>query len=269
MQQLTVERDGPVAIVRFENPPRGYMNATTLADLEEVTLALDADNSVRVVIWTGAMHDVFIRHYDTDELAAMGRALQGKGKSFGAERLLPERNLDIIFNRLGASPKPQIAAINGACMGGGLEFALACDMRFAATGNYRMGQIEIDLAILPGGGGVVRTARMIGAARAMELCLLGEAFGPDEAARLGLVNAVVGDALAHARSVAHRLAAKSPRAVAHIKRIARAAAEPGDSAALALERTLFLDLLVQPEAVQALDAYNAGTLQLTDRKAPG
>ncbi|MEC9346528.1 MAG: enoyl-CoA hydratase/isomerase family protein [Pseudomonadota bacterium] len=269
MQQLSMERQGAVAVVRFNNPPKGYMNATTLADLEEMTLALDADDAVRAVVWTGAMPGIFIRHYDTDELAAMGRALQAKGKSFSADRPLPERNLDIIFNRLAASPKPQIAAINGTCMGGGLEFALSCDMRFAAAGDYRMGQIEIDLAILPGAGGVVRTARMIGAARAMELCLTGEAFGPAEAARLGLVNEVVpGDVLAHALSVATRIAAKSPRAVAHIKRIARAANEPGDDAALTLERTLFLDLLVQPDAVQALDAYNAGTLQLTDRKVP-
>ncbi len=266
LQQLLIERDGPVALVRFNNPPQGFMNSATLEDLEAATLEFDSDDAVRAVVYTGSQPDVFIKHYDTSELAGMARHMRKREMSFSPERMLPERNIDIIFNRIGASRKPHIAAINGACMGGGLEFALACDLRYARAGDYRMGQIEIALGILPGAGGVARTAKMIGAARAMELCLLGEAFSPAQAAELGLVNELVqGDVLARAMEVAHRIAGYPPLPVAHIKRIARAAADPADPQALALERTLFMDLMVQDEAVELLDAYNDGTLTFSDR----
>lgn len=267
MKQLKVERRGPVALVRFDNPPHGYMNNDTLGDLETLIAELDAQADVRAVVYTGAMDDVFIRHFDTDVLADMSRSLREKQLSFSADRPLPPRNIDRVFDAIAASPKPHIAAINGACMGGGLEFALACDMRFAVDGDHRMGQIEIALGILPGAGGVVRTARMIGASKAMELCLLGEAFSPKQASEMGLLNGLVtGDVVAHALDVAERIAAHAPLAVQHIKRIARAANEPGDAEALALERTLFLDLLVQDEALTNLEAYNAGTLKLRDRE---
>ncbi|WP_417517070.1 enoyl-CoA hydratase/isomerase family protein [Minwuia sp.] len=267
MKQLKTERHGPILLVKFDNPPKGYMTDDTLADLDELCVEIDRDPDIRAAVYTGADPETFIYHFDTDVLSGMADAVRRKNLSFSADRILPERNIDIVFNRIANSPKPHIAAINGNCMGGGLEFALACDMRFAKAGDYRMGQIEIALGILPGAGGVVRTAKMIGASRAMELCLLGEAFGPAQAKELGLVNDVIdGDVVAHAMDVAERIAAHAPLAVQHIKRIARAANEPGDADALGLERTLFLDLLVQDEAVENLAAYNAGTLKLKDRK---
>lgn len=268
MKQLKTERHGSVLLVRFDNPPKGYMDGGTLDDLEELTKEIDENPDIRAAVYTGADPETFIYHFDTNVLSQMADGMRSKGMSFSDDKMLPERNIDIVFNRIAASPKPHIAAINGNCMGGGLEFALSCDLRFAAAGDYRMGQIEIALGILPGAGGVVRTARMIGASKAMELCLLGEAFGPAEAKRLGLVNELVeGDVVAHAMDVAQRISAHAPLAVQHIKRIARAANEPGDAGALALERTLFLDLLVQDEAVDALAAYNRGDLQLSDRKS--
>lgn len=267
MKQVQTEQHGPVLLVKFNNPPKGYMDGGTLDDLEEITKEVDADPDIRAAVYTGSDPDTFIYHFDTNVLSEMADGMRAKDMRFTDDKILPERNIDIVFNRIAASAKPHIAAINGNCMGGGLEFALSCDMRFAKSGNYRMGQIEIALGILPGAGGVVRAARMIGTGKAMELCLLGEAYGPEEAARMGLVNAVIeGDVVAHAMSVAERIAAHAPLAVQHIKRIARAAHEPGDATALGLERTLFLDLLVQKEAVENLAAYNRGDLKLTDRK---
>ena len=111
MQQLLIERDGPVALVRFNNPPQGFMNSATLEDLEAATLEFDSDDSVRAVVYTGSQPDVFIKHYDTNELAGMARHIQKRGMKFSPERMLPERNIDIIFNRIGASTKPHIAAI--------------------------------------------------------------------------------------------------------------------------------------------------------------
>lgn len=268
MKQLTTERHGPVLLVKFNNPPKGFMDGGTLDDLEQITQEVDADPDIRAAVYTGTDPETFIYHFDTNVLSEMADGMRARSMSFTDDKILPERNIDQVFNRIAASAKPHIAAINGNCMGGGLEFALSCDMRFAKAGNYRMGQIEIALGILPGAGGVVRAARMIGTAKAMELCLLGEAYGPEEAHRLGLVNAVVdGDVVAHAMDVAARISAHAPLAVQHIKRIARAAHEPGDAGALGLERTLFLDLLVQDEAVDNLAAYNRGDLKLQDRKS--
>lgn len=267
MKQLKTERHGSVMLVKFNNPPRGFMDGGTLDDLEQVTREVDANPDIRAAVYTGNDPETFIYHFDTNVLSEMADGMRSKDMSFSDKKLLPERNIDIVFNRIAASAKPHIAAINGNCMGGGLEFALSCDLRFAKAGDYKMGQIEIALGILPGAGGVVRTARMIGAAKAMELCLLGETFNPAQALGLGLLNGVVeGDVVAHAMSVAERMAAHAPLAVQHIKRIARAANEPGDAEALALERTLFLDLLVQQEAVDALAAYNRGDLTLHRRK---
>lgn len=267
MKQIQTERHGPVLLTRFNNPPKGFMDGGTLDDLEEITREIDANPDIRAAVYTGADPETFIYHFDTNVLSQMAEGMRAKKMGFTADKILPERNIDIVFNRIAASTKPHIAAINGNCMGGGLEFALACDLRFARSGNYRMGQIEIALGILPGAGGVVRTAKMIGAAKAMELCLLGEAFGPAEAHRMGLVNGLIeGDVVGHAMDVAARISAHAPLAVQHIKHIARAANEPGDREALGLERTLFLDLLIQDEAVNALAAYNDGTLKLTDRK---
>lgn len=266
MKQIQTERHGPVLLVRFNNPPKGFMDGGTLDDLEEVTLEVDRNPDIRAAVYTGSDPDTFIYHFDTDVLSQMADQMRGRNLSFSADKPLPERNIDVVFQRIADSPKPHIAAINGNCMGGGLEFALACDLRFARAGDYRMGQIEIALGILPGAGGVVRTARMIGAHKAMELCLLGEAFSPAQADRMGLLNGLIeGDVVAHALSVAERISGHAALPVQHIKRIARAANEPGDREALALERTLFLDLLVQDEAVAALAAYNDGSLKLTDR----
>ena len=158
-----------------------------------------------------------------------------------------------MLRRLEALDKLSIAAINGTCMGGGFEFALACDLRIAAAGDYPIGLPEINIGLLPGAGGTQKLARLIGQARALELLLRGRTVAPPEALAFGMVHEVVEEALPRALAVAQEIAGKSPPAVAHIKSLLRASREMSLADGQALERTLFLDLLTSDKAVELMN----------------
>jgi enoyl-CoA hydratase len=265
MNRLSIEREDAVAVVRFVNPPHGYMDSRTVEELGPATEALANDDAVRAIVFTGAHPGVFVRHYDVSELNALAKAQRSKGRTYSADRLVPERRLDRILERLETMPKPAIAAINGTAMGGGFEFCLACDLRYAERGPFALGQPEANIGILAGAGGTQRLAKLIGEARALEMNLLGRTVAPDEAAAIGMVHAAVDrPVMAHAMRTARRLAAQSPRALAHIKRLIRGAADRPLHEGLALERTLFMDLLVSDEAEPLLEGFVAGTRSITD-----
>ena len=253
MAKLILERDGAVAVVRFDNPPRGLIDAGMVDELDVATRDLAADPAVRAVVFTGALPDVFIRHYDVAELLAMAEALRARGRTFSLEKPTPERKIDAVIERLETMGKATIAAINGTAMGGGFEFCLGCDIRIARRGPFWLGQPEIDIGILAGAGGTQRLARLIGQARALEMSLRGRTVSPDEAAAIGMVHEVVdGDVLGRGLEIARECAAKSPLAVGHIKRLVRGAHEGALADGLARERTLFLDLLVSDRAVDLM-----------------
>lgn len=267
MPQVAIERTGAIAICRLD-PPDGFMNEATVTELDRATAELAADAAVRAVVFTGAQPGVFIRHYDVRELERLGRSLRKRGARFGRERPLKDRPIDVVLRRLGEMPKPAIAAINGFAMGGGFEFCLACDLRIAQEGDYELGLPEIKLGILPGAGGTQRLARLVGPARALELALRGRTVSPAEAAALGLVHETAPDALARALAVAGEIAEKPPLAVAHIKALIRHDSARPLEEGLALERTLFLDLLTRDEALERMEAMNAGGLDIRAVKRP-
>ena len=129
-----------------------------------------ADPAIRVLVLTGT-EDVFVRHYDVAEIVAIGEAVQ-------AGQLKPEDfergGFADMIRAVSESPKPIIAAINGVCMGGGFELALACDLRIAGNQVPLIGLPETRIGIFPGGGGTQRLPRMIGEARALEFILRGQ-----------------------------------------------------------------------------------------------
>jgi enoyl-CoA hydratase len=161
-------------------------------------------------------------------------------------------------------PKPVIAAINGLAMGGGFELTLACDLRIAEEGDYEVGLPEVKVGILPGAGGTQKLARLVGMPRALEMTLRGRTVSPAEALALGIVHEVVpaGTSVARAQEVAAEIATRSPKAVAHIKRLVRMTPETPLADGLALERTLFLDLLVSDDALDLMSRMNAGDLDI-------
>lgn len=264
MPQLRIERAGPVATIIITNPPMGYMDAATVPELDAATAELEADPGVRAVVITGGLPGVFIRHYSVHELERLSRNLRQQGVQVDPARLLPERDLDRVFRRMETMPKPVIAAINGLAMGGGFELTLACDLRIAEEGDYEVGLPEVKVGILPGAGGTQKLARLVGMPRALEMTLRGRTVSPAEALALGIVHEVVpaGGSVARARELAGEIATRSARAVAHIKRLVRMTPETPLADGLALERTLFLDLLVSDEALDLMSRMNAGDLDI-------
>ncbi|MGH2634200.1 MAG: enoyl-CoA hydratase/isomerase family protein [Tepidiformaceae bacterium] len=261
MPQITIERRGAVAICTISNPQAGYMDSATVPELDAITQELEAEDSVRAVVITGGIPGVFVRHYSVVELEALSVQLRTAGMKVDLESRLPERDLDKVFRRIETMPKPVIAAINGMAMGGGFELTLACDIRVAERGDYFLGLPEVNVGILPGAGGTQKLARLVGTARALEMVLRGRTVGPAEALALGIVQELVpaGQALERAVAIAEEIAAKPATAVAHIKRLVRSATATPLDEGLALERTLFLDLLVSDDGLRLMHQMNEGS----------
>ncbi len=261
MPQIAVERRGAVAICTITNPPLGYMDSQTVPELDAVTRQLEADETVRAVVITGGLPGVFVRHYSVHELEELSLRLRAQAVRVDTNARVPERDLDHVFRRIEMMPKPVIAAINGMAMGGGFELALACDFRVAETGAYWLGLPEINVGILPGAGGTQKLARLIGTSRALEMTLRGRTVSPDEALRLGIVHELTpaGQALDRSIALASEITSKPATAVAHIKRLVRSAIATPIDDGLALERTLFLDLLVSDDALRLMHQMNEGS----------
>jgi enoyl-CoA hydratase/carnithine racemase len=170
-----------------------------------------------------------------------------------------EANMEMIrtsqgaFRRMAAAEQVFIAYVNGHALGGGLEMALACDVRLAAPGTYKLGTPEVTLGLLPGNGGTQRLTRLLGPARAMDLLLTGRTFGPDEALEWGLVSAIVDEE--GAREYAERLAVGPKLAIAAIKRCVHEGAQVSLEDGLALEAELIERLFRSKDANEGLTAF--------------
>lgn len=228
---LLVEREDAVAIVTLNRPKvLNALNTQTIDELERVMLHLQADESVRAIVLTGAGDKSFVAGADINELAALSPA---EGQQHGRRG---QRVFDLI-EHLG---KPVIAAINGFALGGGCELAMACTLRVAAD-HARLGQPEINLGIIPGYGGSQRLPRLVGKGRALEMLLTGDMVSAARAYEIGLVNKVVpaADVLGEARTLAVTLAAKAPLATRYILEAVHHGAEMTLAAGQFLEGTLF------------------------------
>ena len=204
-QFLVVERREAVAIVSINRPDKlNALNAATVAEVRRAFESLRDDESVRAIILTGTGEKAFIAGADIAELATM-TPLTGIDVSRAGQDTL--RIIETMA-------KPVIAAVNGFALGGGLEFALACHIRIASE-NAKLGLPEVKLGIIPGYGGTIRLARMVGRGRALELILTGEMIKADEAWRTGLVNHVVPQAqlMETAIAMAQKIAANAPVAL--------------------------------------------------------
>lgn len=214
-ENILLERRGRVALITINRPDK--LNALNIKTREELANALDelrADSEIRVVVLTGAGEKAFVAGADINEFAGRTAVQQ--------RSVMKARN---IFVTAEDFPKPLIAMINGFCLGGGCELALSCDIRIAGE-KARFGQPEINLGIIPGGGGTQRLTRLVGEGKAMQMILSGEMIDAQEAHRLGLVNEVhpVADLEAKTFELANKIAEKSPVALAMAKTAVKAAA---------------------------------------------
>jgi enoyl-CoA hydratase len=229
-EAILVERRRGVAIITINRPEkRNALNIQTRAEGAAVLDELRADNSVRVVVFTGAGDKAFIAGADIAEFADRTALTQ--------REVMLERSL---FNAIDTFPKPVIAMINGYCLGGGCELALACDIRIASD-KASFGQPEINLGIIPGGGGTQRLTRLLGEGKAMELILTGAIIDAQTAFVLGLVNHVVpADQLeTKTMEIANRIAEKSPIALRLAKEAVKLASRSNLDEGLRREVDLF------------------------------
>ena len=239
------QRDGRVLVVRFDNPPRNFMDRTLVSELTALVRSVGRDRTIGAIVLTGGPDDLFVTHYDVAELLAGAeqaalelsapaagasyRAVVGLARIPGAHnamRRTPARGvLDLealqgLFRRIERLDKIVVAAINGQALSIGCELALACDVRYIADDARAIGLPEMTLGLLPGGGGTQRLARTVGQARALELILEATLLTPQEALEIGLVHRVVPHAqlLDEALATAHRLARRASLSVAGAKR---------------------------------------------------
>ena len=210
---VTTERRDAVALVTIDNPPMNALSAALLDELEAEIDALDADAGVRAIVLRGGGERAFVAGADIKEFPALRETASEGGSARGIQRL---------GHRMDAADTPFVAAIRGFCLGGGLELAMCCDIRICAD-DATLGQPEIKLGLIPGGGGTQRLPRLVGQGRAMFLNLTGDFVDADTAYGWGLVERVVPVAELEERAVAiaGRIAAQSPHAVAVLRELAR------------------------------------------------
>ena len=247
MSDILYRDENGLAWISF-NRPRA--NAYDLAFHEAFAEAIDranADPEVRVVIIQSAVEKFFCAGADIHVFAKSDR---------DTNRRMVERaraNLAAIES----SGKLFIATINGHCLGGGLEIALACDIRFGAEGSYTLGLPEVKLGLIPGNGGTQRLARVVGASAALDLCVSGRSFDPSEAFRLGLFSRLL--SWAEFERVPHvyatELANSAPLALAALKRAIRAGIEMPLAEGLELEAKLVDELYGTEDAAEGFRAF--------------
>jgi enoyl-CoA hydratase len=245
-ETLLLRVEHGVAVITINRPEK--RNALSAAVRRELLSALDQlreDVNARVVVITGSGDKAFIAGADITEFADRTPVQQ--------RAVMEDRR---VFDAVAEFPKPVIAMINGFALGGGCELALACDMRIAAR-SARLGQPEIKLGIIPGGGGTQRLPRLIGVGNAMRLIMTGELIIAEEAARLGLVDLLVEDPELSTRTmeIARAMAAHSPLTLRLAKTAVRASEEMPLSAGLAFERELFISAFGSSDKREGVAAF--------------
>ncbi len=244
---LLVEKlDGYVALVTFNRPDK--MNALNLEVRRALFAALAElreDDEVRVVVLTGAGEKAFIAGADIAEFEGMAPVAQYRAMQRGN-----------IFSAMEEFPKPIIAMINGYCLGGGCELSMACDIRVASS-RAKLGQPEINLGLIPGGGGTQRLPRLVGEGQAMRLIMTGELISAAEAERIGLVEQVFEpEKLREATlEMARTIASRSPIALQAAKESILAARRMPMDEGLKFERAWFGLLFSTEDMNEGVDAF--------------
>ncbi len=231
LETVTYEKKNAIAYVTLNRPKvMNALNQRTWEDLKTAFEDARDDAAIRGVIVTGAGDKAFIAGADISELAHVTAVEAETSSGFGQEVL------DLIEN-LG---KPVIAAINGFALGGGCETAMACTIRLAAD-TAKLGQPEVALGLIPGGGGTQRLPRLVGKGRALQLILSGEMISAQEAWRIGLVNEVVphADLIPRAEAILNRIFANAPLGVRFSLHAVNRGMETTQAEGLALEASYF------------------------------
>jgi enoyl-CoA hydratase len=231
------------------NRPEVYnaLNHALLTELGEVIEQTKRDSDLGAVILTGAGDKAFVSGADINELSAMDSSISGYDTS---------REHQSVLNQLERLGKPSIAAINGFCLGGGLELAMACTLRIASD-KAKLGLPELGLGIIPGYGGTQRLARFVGRGKAVEMILTAKPIDAREAFRIGLVNQVVSaeELIPNAKEMAKSILKNGPTAIRLTMDLILRGMDMSLDNSLAFESALSALTIGSPEALQRLKAF--------------
>jgi len=241
---FTVEKENGTAVVSINVPPANTYNFALMKELSAIIEDVRFDNDINVIILTGSQK-IFSAGADINMLKASEPRFKAMFCLHCQETLMGLEHI----------PKIVIAAINGHCFGGGLEIAMACDLRFMRSGG-QIGLPEVTLGVLPGTGGTQRMPRLIGKARAIDMMITGRTISPEEAKDIGLINEVSeGDALEFAKEYAAKLNAGATQAIGLIKVAVQEGTEMALNNGLAIERELQNRLFATEDAQEGLLAF--------------
>lgn len=240
-----------VATLVIDHPPVNALNGQTLAELNAALDDLLANSDVKVIVLTGGGQLAFIAGADIGEISAIVKSEDPVNQLGAASKAGQD-----LFSKIERSPKPIIAAINGVCLGGGLELAMACHIRIAGD-RVRLGQPEINLGIIPGWGGTQRLARIVGPSKATEMILTGDPITAQQAMQLRLVNMVVpgGEVMRQAKGLAGKIAAKSAVAVSAALAAIGTGLDADLPVGLAHEREQFAKLAASEDIREGVGAF--------------
>jgi enoyl-CoA hydratase len=239
-----------VAHVVIDKPPANTLDYGLYDELSRLLDVLESDATVRAVLFSSANEKIFISGADINDMV-----------NYDRRRGASARKVDTVhttFLRLQRFAKPTVAAITGHALGGGCEFSLCMDFRVMTEGRARIGQPEVNLGILPGGGGSQRLARLIGRGPATEMLMLGSLLSAAEAQAVGLVSRVGesdADTLRQAEDLAAELATKAPVAIKMIKRALNDGVDGDLTSGLAVEREAVIEALGTADAEEGVAAF--------------
>ncbi|MDG6911330.1 MAG: enoyl-CoA hydratase/isomerase family protein [Nitrososphaerota archaeon] len=242
---LSVAKEGPLGVVTINRPDAlNALNRELVGELIAALTALEADEEVRCLVITGSER-AFSAGADINEMADMS-----------AVEMVMTEHFFPLWDKVGRYPKPLVGALSGFVLGGGLELAMSLDVLIASE-TTQLGQPEINIGVIPGGGGTQRLTRAVGKYKAMEMVLTGARIGAEEAKALGLVSRVVPKEayLEEAKKVAREIASKSPVSVKLAKMAVNRAFETGLGAGLDFERELFYLLFASEDAKEGMKAF--------------
>jgi enoyl-CoA hydratase len=252
MQKLEYEVKDGIAFITLNDPPANTYSYEMMQELDRAILDARMDEAVQVIVITGKGEKFFCAGADIQMLASVTPTYKYYFCLHANETL----------NRLEQTPKLVIAAINGHCVGGGLEVAMAADIRVARKGAGKMGLPEVSLGVLPGTGGTQRLVRIVGKSKAIELMATGQLFDFERGLDLGIVNQIFeAETGQHFAELVHDYALqfttpnRAAHAVGRIKRAVQTGSEIPFESALALERELQQQLFQSEDAKEGLDAY--------------
>jgi enoyl-CoA hydratase/carnithine racemase len=244
---VSLEQNNGIGFIKLNNPPANAYDHSVMVDLDHAIDAARDDPAVRVVVITSDLPRFFCAGADVAALKA-GDMCTRASFDLHAHEVLAK------FER---TPKIIIAAINGHCLGGGLEIALACDLRFMVDEGARIGLTESNLGVIPGTGGTQRLPRLIGLARAIDLMVTGAALTPPEALNLGIVNRLypADQLLSEVTAYARKIADGPSFAMGAIKLAATQGMSLPLEGALLLERELLNRVFATADANEGMSAF--------------